>query len=133
MERLAMNIILTTYPNSEHFYHHKNQWYSWTEKAAWFECWNPQIPTDCGVHFPLCLYDYRLIVNSQHTPTYITFGLAFTGYPFTQLQVTMFTKKIESFKLSCNSSASDNRLFLPFLDISWLEMHHPHQENQDFT
>lgn len=60
---------------SEHSYHHKNQWYSWAEKAVWSKCWDPRIPTDCGVHFPLCLSNYRLIVN---TPTYITFGLAFS-------------------------------------------------------
>ena len=74
---MAMDLI-AKFSWSEHSYHHKNQWYSWAKKAAWFKCWDPQIPTDCGVHFPLCLYDYRLIVNSQCTPTYITFGLAFS-------------------------------------------------------
>ena len=63
---------------SEHSYHHKNQWYSWAEKAVWFKHWDPQISTDCGIHFSLCLSNLRLIVNSQCTPPYIIFGLVFS-------------------------------------------------------
>ena len=63
---------------SEHSYHHKNQWYSWAEKAVWFKHWDPQIPTDCGIHFSLCLSNLRLIVNSQCTPPYIIFGIVFS-------------------------------------------------------
>ena len=72
----AANFILE-FGWSEHSYKHKNQWFSWAEKSVWSKCWNPQVPTGCEVYF-LCDRLTWADVDFQHTPIYITYGLAFS-------------------------------------------------------